>query len=238
MKKEERYAGFWSRFVAFSFDMIIFFLSGYSLQIAFTYSFPGLAKIFFSDIWQIVSTGAITQRSLSNFLILCAFWFIAAWQYFAIMESSRLQGTIGKIGLGLRVKHENGKRLDYASATKRYAGKLLSFLTIGLLFLAIAFRKKKQGIHDQLAKSVVIKTKDCTYLIIACIFAMFFWLPLLNFAFLAAAIWLSIYQLRLVIKDRKTYGGMILSIICAIFATYSLIVGIRIFILYQTGQLS
>jgi len=82
---------------------------------------------------------------------------VAGWLYFSLCESSSWQGTVGKKVLGLRVTDMNGHRIGFGKATGRYFGKILSGLILGVGFIMIAFSEQKQGLHDMLAGTLVVK---------------------------------------------------------------------------------
>ena len=79
------------------------------------------------------------------------------WLYYALMESSKLQGTLGKKLLGMTVLTDTGKRLTFLRATARYFSKILSSMTFGIGYLLIAFTRKKQALHDLVACTVIVK---------------------------------------------------------------------------------
>lgn len=74
-----------------------------------------------------------------------AFLHIVFWIYFAIMESSNLQATFGKMILKLKVTNMDGNRISFWKASVRYWGKVL----IPFAWVTIFFTKKKQWFHDQ-----------------------------------------------------------------------------------------
>ncbi|WP_410489201.1 RDD family protein [Bacillus changyiensis] len=77
--------------------------------------------------------------------------------YIVLLPLTKLQGTIGKVVFGLRiVSTKNGQRIKVWQAVVR-SFLLLIQLFIRLLFLVVAFHKKKQGLHDLAAKTYVIK---------------------------------------------------------------------------------
>ncbi|MGH2920658.1 MAG: RDD family protein [Gaiellaceae bacterium] len=82
---------------------------------------------------------------------------VGAWLYFALLESSSGQGTIGKMALGLAVEHADGGRISFARATGRYFAKILSAIPLGLGFLIVGWTSRKRGLHDLLAGTVVIR---------------------------------------------------------------------------------
>jgi len=98
------------------------------------------------------STDMLAARLSTNGLSL-----VAGWLYFSLCESSSWQGTVGKKVLGLRVTDINGHRIGFGKATGRYFGKILSGLILGVGFIMIAFSEQKQGLHDMLAGTLVVK---------------------------------------------------------------------------------
>ena len=79
------------------------------------------------------------------------------WIYYAGMESSANQGTLGKMAVGIKVTDLNGERISFARATGRYFSKIISALIIAIGFIMVAFTSKKQGLHDMIAETLVIK---------------------------------------------------------------------------------
>lgn len=84
-------------------------------------------------------------------------WLLLPALYYIIFESSRLQATPGKLLCRMRVTDLNGNRIDFLRATGRYLGKYLSFLILGIGFLMVAWTRRKQGLHDILAGTYVIR---------------------------------------------------------------------------------
>jgi len=95
--------------------------------------------------------------ALSGLLWLAGFF--AQWVYFAYMESSPWQATLGKRALGIIVTDENGNRISFGRATGRYWAKFLSYVTLLVGFIMAGFTPKKQGLHDMVASTLVIVGK-------------------------------------------------------------------------------
>jgi uncharacterized RDD family membrane protein YckC len=76
--------------------------------------------------------------------------------YCLIMESSPLQGTLGKHLVGIKVITSEGNRLSFFQALVRTSTKIFSYFALGLGFIWGAFTKEKQGWHDKMAKAYVI----------------------------------------------------------------------------------
>lgn len=127
------YAGFWRRFFAFLIDDAL--ISGFILV----------------TLWR------ATER-LSFFAILWSL-LIFRWIYYAGMESSQKQGTIGKMVLGVIVTDLEGNRIDFGKATVRYFSKILSQALFYGGYAMVLVTEKKQGLHDKVANTLVL-TKD------------------------------------------------------------------------------
>jgi len=82
---------------------------------------------------------------------------VVTWLYYALMESSSKQATVGKMALGIIVTDIEGRRIGFGKATGRYFAKILSALILGIGFLMVAFTQRKQGLHDILAGTLVVK---------------------------------------------------------------------------------
>lgn len=150
----EDYAGFWKRLAAFIIDTII-------LSIAFK-----LIGTFFGIS---AAEEAMKQHMLGGASLLDAYrgfyeqtWVysslttVITWLYFAILESSAWQATIGKLALGVRVTDLAGHRISLARGLGRYAAKFVSYLILLIGFLMIGFTRRKQGLHDFMAGTLVL----------------------------------------------------------------------------------
>lgn len=85
---------------------------------------------------------------------------IVSLLYFTLMESSSRQATLGKARMKIKVVNSNGEQLTFLNALGRYLGKYLSLLIAGFGFLMIPFTKKKQALHDMLAKTYVVNIEN------------------------------------------------------------------------------
>jgi uncharacterized RDD family membrane protein YckC len=84
--------------------------------------------------------------------------FIVQWLYEALMTSSSWQATFGKRIVNLKVTDEAGNRISFERATGRFFAKILSSLILGIGYLMVAFTRRKQGLHDIVAGTLVQKT--------------------------------------------------------------------------------
>lgn len=73
-----------------------------------------------------------------------------------LFESSKFQGTPGKVAVGIKVVDYKGDRISFSRALKRNFAKIISTLFY-FGYLKVMFSEKRQGFHDYLAKTYVIK---------------------------------------------------------------------------------
>lgn len=81
---------------------------------------------------------------------------VIIWLYYALLESSPWQASLGKRLMGLKVVDKRGRRLTFAKASKRMLLRLVTNLTFYFGFFTAAFDKHRETLHDHLSKSVVI----------------------------------------------------------------------------------
>jgi uncharacterized RDD family membrane protein YckC len=144
------YAGFWLRFVAIIIDGLVLALAGAIVTAPFGASF-GLHSLLRGRA--LGSPGEWIGAAVFFKILLM----VLHWLYFAFLESSEWQGTLGKKALGLEVTDMNGNRIDFARASGRYFGKYLSIMTLMIGFIMAGFTEKKQALHDILAGCLVIR---------------------------------------------------------------------------------
>lgn len=76
---------------------------------------------------------------------------VVSWLYYALMESSAKQATLGKMALGIMVTDLNGGRISFGRATGRYFGQIVSALTLCIGFMMCGWTERKQCLHDMMA---------------------------------------------------------------------------------------
>lgn len=129
------YGGFWRRFLASIIDAII----------------TGIAGGILGFIFGIFLGSSKETEDIMNVLGL-----ILGWLYFAIMESSEYQGTLGKMAIGMKVTDLEGNRISFARATGRHFGKIISAIILLIGFIMAGFTEKKQSLHDMMAGCLVV----------------------------------------------------------------------------------
>ena len=86
------------------------------------------------------------------------FWLLA-WPYCALFESSRLRATPGKWVCGLEVLDSDGGRIGFGRASGRYFAKFLSCAIFLIGFLMTDFTPRRQALHDYLSVTYVVRRK-------------------------------------------------------------------------------
>lgn len=82
---------------------------------------------------------------------------VIAFLYFPIFMASELQGTPGKVMMGLTVTNEAGGRIDFRQALIRFCLAFVSWMFLCIGFLFALFTEKRQTLHDILAGTVVLQ---------------------------------------------------------------------------------
>ncbi|MDH3221419.1 MAG: RDD family protein [Gammaproteobacteria bacterium] len=135
------YSGFWIRLLASLIDTV------WLLILTFALGWMIYGAIYFQSTDFIQGYGDLFITYVLPFLLTLAFWHYRS-------------ATPGKMVLGLKI-------VDAATLAKPSTGKLvvrylcyyLSALALGLGFLWVAWDRRKQGWHDKIAGTLVIKEK-------------------------------------------------------------------------------
>jgi uncharacterized RDD family membrane protein YckC len=96
-------------------------------------------------------------HEFTNLALVVVIFVVVQWLYFALMESSERQASIGKLAVGLKVTNLKGKPVRFWQASARYFAKLLSFLPLGGGFLLAFYTPRKQALHDLITKCLVLQ---------------------------------------------------------------------------------
>ncbi|MCX5838669.1 MAG: RDD family protein [Deltaproteobacteria bacterium] len=153
---DRRYGGFWRRLFAFLVDKIILYFVSLIL-----FLIGLLALGLRGDIMgRVLSSPADMTHGMGVFALLyLAASLLAGMTYFTWFHGIAGR-TPGKMLLGLRVIQASGDPMTPGIAFLRCVGYLISGPVLGLGFLWIAFDGKRQGWHDKIAATLVIREKD------------------------------------------------------------------------------
>ena len=142
------YAGFWIRLVAYLIDGIIL----------------ACAYWIFNAIWALTSgagmVGGVTDpfavATGTAWLLGIIGFFLIGIAYLVCFWAWRGQ-TPGKMVLRIKIIRTDGSEMGWGIAVLRYLGYVISGLLFGLGYIWIAFDVDKQGIHDKIADTCVVR---------------------------------------------------------------------------------
>ena len=131
------YAGFWTRFWAYLLDLVVI---------------GSINRMIINPVFRALDVSLIEDGIFSPVAIATA---VVFYLYFVLMTKF-LGQTLGKMVFGLRVVELDGKGLSWGTVIFReWIGRFIS-ATIMVLYVVVAFTKKKQGLHDLFADTTVI----------------------------------------------------------------------------------
>ena len=146
-----RYAGFWRRVGAALADGVILALAMAAI------GWLGVPIYQRSDVSTHLAGASVSASfdvdlTALGMVIGVLLW----WLYFAVLESSRWQATLGKLALSIKVTGLDGGRIGFGRATIRTAAKYLSAAILLIGFLMAGFTRRKQALHDLVAGTLVV----------------------------------------------------------------------------------
>ncbi len=136
-------AGFWIRVVAYVLDFLLLWTVEYllSLLIGLTVGLLGLS----------------VEGDPSIEVVIWLFGAALSISY-AVFFTGYCGQTPGKMALRIKVIRTDGSPLGYGRAALREVlGKFISGILLGIGYLMVAFDSQKQGLHDKIADTYVIK---------------------------------------------------------------------------------
>ena len=148
------YAGFWIRFVALLIDEIILFVPLVIVFIATQGS-------TFTQYTNCVQSGELTTLCSSAYLGSVGLFELVAFgasAVYSILLWSLLGGTLGQRMLGLHVVDAaTGQNIGLGRSIGRYVGFVISGIALDIGFIWAAFDGRKQGWHDKIASTFVVR---------------------------------------------------------------------------------
>ncbi|MFA0961741.1 RDD family protein [Roseivirga sp. BDSF3-8] len=151
VNEQVHYAGFGRRLVAFILDSFILSIPYSIVGSVFGLGFVGVFQN--PDRY----SGEAQTTIIASGIILYAVLYVVGLLYYALMESSPRQATIGKLALDIKVMDMQGNRLTFGKALGRNLAKLISGMIFYIGYIMAAFTEKKQGLHDIVANVLVVK---------------------------------------------------------------------------------
>lgn len=142
------YAGFWRRFVAICLDAILFIV----LSAPVMYLLIGHEYFF----WLAGNEERLVNISTLPFVLHKLTYFIVVFTFWNVMST-----TPGKLLMGCHiVDADTLQPISRKQAIIRLGGYFVSALPLYLGFVWAARDKRKQGLHDKLAKTLVVYHSD------------------------------------------------------------------------------
>jgi uncharacterized RDD family membrane protein YckC len=135
-----QYAGFWVRFVAFILDGIVLAVIAAALG-----PLAGTGTMVQTGTQVSFNYQASGLQTLVGLVYFIGFW---AWR----------GQTPGMLPFKMHVvRADNGEKIDVVRALLRYVGLIISIVVIFLGLIWVAFDARKQGWHDKIASTVVVR---------------------------------------------------------------------------------
>ena len=137
--EDVKYAGFWIRLGAVLIDLMVMGVVLYIPSTVIYGSEYWVGDQFFYGFWDLIFSYVLP--------LVGTIWF---WL--------RFSGTPGKMALKLKiVDADTGNKLTFGQAIGRYFAYILSAIPFFLGYIWVGFDKRKQGWHDKLAGTIVIR---------------------------------------------------------------------------------
>ncbi|SFQ45867.1 Uncharacterized membrane protein YckC, RDD family [Psychrobacillus psychrotolerans] len=135
---EQKAAGFWIRFWAYTVDILIL---------------ASVGMLLIKPIFRLFSLDLNNPVWYAPFTLITAAIFYA---YFVLMTKLCSQ-TVGKMIFGIKVISKDGGKLKWGTVIFReWIGRLISIVPLNIPYLVVAFTPKKQGVHDFIADTLVV----------------------------------------------------------------------------------
>jgi uncharacterized RDD family membrane protein YckC len=135
ISKTQQYGGFFQRLIAYIIDTIL-------INVAFTI----ICSIF-------VSIFPPINGIKSSFISFIIFDMI-----YVVWMTGANGATVGKMAMKLKITNEDGSKISYTTALIREISTYLSLLVLCIGYLNVIWDGKKQGWHDKIAKTIVVRT--------------------------------------------------------------------------------
>lgn len=150
------FAGFWRRLGAYLVDLVLLIGLYYGLWVfgvinAIAYAMGYVGRRFLGvgapspEILTFIGTLVVVGLPLLvDVIYRVGFW---TWR----------GQTLGKMLFGIRIVQADGAPLTFGQAVVRYVASWLSGIPFGLGYWWVAFDSRKQGWHDKIARTIVVR---------------------------------------------------------------------------------
>ena len=152
---DKRLGGFWRRLVAYCIDKTIL----YTLALI-PFLIGMIASGFGGGMIERIALRGELPRWMGLLMVAYIFTTIIAGMIYFTWFHGTIGQTPGKMILGLRLLQVSGEKVTPGVAFLRGVGYIISRLPFWLGFLWIAVDGRKQGWHDKIAATIVVRTGD------------------------------------------------------------------------------
>ena len=143
-----QFAGFWIRLLAGVIDLVLMNLAAMVAGGIAGGVLGGIMGAGGAGEAEIIAVATVVGQVLG---------LLVGIAYFALQEASRHQATLGKRLCGIVVCTQDGARIGLGRAVLRYLAAILSASLLFIGMLMIAFTARKQGLHDMMTGTVVVR---------------------------------------------------------------------------------
>jgi uncharacterized RDD family membrane protein YckC len=147
------YGGFWRRVAAHIIDQFVVFALLFAISLPFMVVAVALGGAGGLEGDEVSPAEIIVQllSGVAQLAVLIAY----AWG----LPSSKYQATVGKMAMGMKVTDLYGQRISFMNAAGRALSKCISAIILYFGFFMIGWDERKQGLHDKIAGTLVLRTR-------------------------------------------------------------------------------
>ena len=160
---EYSYAGFWRRLAAGVIDFLILSILpvGWIVVAVMVFGPPlDIPEVMaFDEIAEVQRALHLEKSDHLSRQQRIAGWASNIFSIFFVIGFWTWKGqTPGKMLFGIRIVMTDGSPIGLRTSILRYVGQIIGALLLFVGFLMIAWDRRKQGLHDKLAGTVVVRT--------------------------------------------------------------------------------
>ena len=160
-QNELNYAGFWLRLAAYIIDGFIIGVISLIIAIPSILIIASMAIGLdnISDPKDLLADGNLLKLGVivGIIILISLLSLVTTWLYYALFESSKQGGTLGKMAVNIKVVTYDGERVSFGRATGRYFARIITNMTLLVGYIMAGFTEKKQALHDILANCIVVR---------------------------------------------------------------------------------
>ena len=108
-------------------------------------------------VYVIITPGILENPDLYRIYTNSSFLVIVSSLYYCLLQSSKHQATYGMRMLGIKIYDEGFNRVGFWRLLGRHLSTGLSGMILYIGFFMIGWTKRKQGLHDIIARTVVVE---------------------------------------------------------------------------------